>query len=351
MINVLDFGAKGDGKTDNTKALQKALDEAGKIKGTVYVPDGIFLSSTLKMHPHTAIQGNPIWSFPNFPIGGGGSIIRLNNDKVSCLIDISGATGARISGLCLDGADLGNSIHGILSEEADYGKIEDTPLIEDCKIGRFSGDGIKLFRIWCFRIRHCMLGHNKGNGLSVRGWDGFLIDNWFSGNGGSGFFTEHEKRINTMTGNRIEWNKKGGIHICGGNHYNITGNYIDRSGGPAIKLSKRDNKNCAVISIVGNVIYRSGKPEWTDVNSYDSSHVRLEDTDGLVFTGNTFNVGRDDSGKGEYSPNYCIVYGNLKDSIIKDNVMYNGALKELIVDLGNNKNTIVKDNLGSLFLK
>nr|MCR4921977.1 glycoside hydrolase family 55 protein [Bacteroidaceae bacterium] len=37
-FNVLDFGAKGDGKTSDTEAIQKALDEAGKVNGTVWFP-------------------------------------------------------------------------------------------------------------------------------------------------------------------------------------------------------------------------------------------------------------------------------------------------------------------------
>lgn len=42
--NVKDFGAKGDGKTDDTAAFQKALDTAGDAKGgTVFAPVGNYL--------------------------------------------------------------------------------------------------------------------------------------------------------------------------------------------------------------------------------------------------------------------------------------------------------------------
>jgi hypothetical protein len=42
--NVRDFGAVGDGKTDDTEAFQKALDTAGKTGGgTVYAPRGNYL--------------------------------------------------------------------------------------------------------------------------------------------------------------------------------------------------------------------------------------------------------------------------------------------------------------------
>lgn len=43
MISILDFGAVGDGKTDNTQAIQQALDAAAEVRGTVFVPDGEFL--------------------------------------------------------------------------------------------------------------------------------------------------------------------------------------------------------------------------------------------------------------------------------------------------------------------
>lgn len=44
-INIRDFGAKGDGKTVDTKAINDAIDAAAKQGGgTVYFPAGTFLS-------------------------------------------------------------------------------------------------------------------------------------------------------------------------------------------------------------------------------------------------------------------------------------------------------------------
>lgn len=43
VVNVKDRGAKGDGRTDDTASIQKAIDEVAGTGGTVYVPDGVYL--------------------------------------------------------------------------------------------------------------------------------------------------------------------------------------------------------------------------------------------------------------------------------------------------------------------
>ena len=126
---------------------------------------------------------------------------------------MTGAIGATIEGLCLDGDHLGEGIDGVLVDKPDYGKEEDAWRIERCRIARFSGDGVHLGRIWCFSIRHCMICFNKGNGLRVRGWDGFVLDNWLCGNRSAGYGAYDENASITMTGNRIEWNATAGIEI------------------------------------------------------------------------------------------------------------------------------------------
>ena len=56
-LNVLDFGAKGDGQTKDTAAIQKALDACGDNGGgTVLVPEGIFLTGSLTLRANTTLQ-------------------------------------------------------------------------------------------------------------------------------------------------------------------------------------------------------------------------------------------------------------------------------------------------------
>jgi polygalacturonase len=56
-LNVLDFGAKGDGLTKNTAAIQKALDACAENGGgTVLVPEGVYLTGSLILHANTTLQ-------------------------------------------------------------------------------------------------------------------------------------------------------------------------------------------------------------------------------------------------------------------------------------------------------
>ncbi len=66
-FNIRDFGAKGDGKTLDTKAVQAAIDAAsGDRGGTVLVPAGVFAIGTVEMKSnvtlHIAAQGKLLGS-------------------------------------------------------------------------------------------------------------------------------------------------------------------------------------------------------------------------------------------------------------------------------------------------
>ncbi|HSO89123.1 MAG TPA: glycosyl hydrolase family 28-related protein, partial [Draconibacterium sp.] len=50
FYNILDFGAKGDGKTNNTEAINAAIEAASKSGGgTVFFPAGDYLSFTIRL--------------------------------------------------------------------------------------------------------------------------------------------------------------------------------------------------------------------------------------------------------------------------------------------------------------
>lgn len=336
MINLKDF-AVGDGVHDDTAGFQVAIDRAYETGESIFIPEGKYLCGEVFLKPHVHIRADATWGYR--PDSYGSTVILQKDIDQACILDMTTANGATLDGLSLMGLRKGNCV-GILSRKKDYGKEEDAYRIENCRVGGFGSHAVFLDHIWCFSVRHCMFAFSGGDGLAINGWDGFIIDNWFSGNAGAGYGTVGPNASVTMTGNRIEWNRRGGIVLDGGNHYNITGNYIDRSGSAAINL-----KGTAVVSCTGNVIYRSGKFEG-DVA--DSAHCILDSCKGLTFTGNTMNVGRDDGGKGVWTPNYALRLANLIDSTVTSNTFYNGGMTGLIDDRGGHTNTIIKDNVGSV---
>ncbi|HNX56176.1 MAG TPA: glycosyl hydrolase family 28-related protein [Prolixibacteraceae bacterium] len=57
VYNITDFGAKGDGKTNNTKAINAAVEAASKNGGgTVFFPSGNFLSYTIRLKSHITLH-------------------------------------------------------------------------------------------------------------------------------------------------------------------------------------------------------------------------------------------------------------------------------------------------------
>lgn len=346
-LNILDFGAIGDGNTDCTVAVQKALDAASVCMGTVIVPPGKYMVGHLDMKGQgVSLVGTSAWSYRS----DGASIFILNDLNTDCLLDITGAFGCSVKGMSLNGNKLGNKehpIHGIKLYWDKYngGSEEDTPAIDDCRIGNFSGDGVHLEHIWCFSVRHSMLHNNGGNGLFIDGWDGFVLDNWFSYNEGFGLKGGNVVASITATGNRVEWNYSGGFGIPFGDSYNFTGNFFDRSFGPAIELG--GDKGVSLVSITGNVFRRSGA--YVDIRPEDDKccHVKLVNCSDLTLTGNTMRVGKNDGGSGVLSPDFGMIIEKCNTCIIKNNTMANGALKELLIER-NNEECFISENIGKL---
>jgi hypothetical protein len=56
QFDVRDFGAKGDGVSLDTRAIQAALDAAGHVHGTVHVPPGQYVSGTLRLSDRVTVH-------------------------------------------------------------------------------------------------------------------------------------------------------------------------------------------------------------------------------------------------------------------------------------------------------
>jgi hypothetical protein len=73
-INVKKYGALGDGVTDDTAAIQAAIDEAAGVRGGVFFPPGDYRFTQLLYKPYVHLVGvghgsKLIWTSPN-PDGG-----------------------------------------------------------------------------------------------------------------------------------------------------------------------------------------------------------------------------------------------------------------------------------------
>jgi hypothetical protein len=327
VFNVLDFGAKGDGKTADSEAIQKALDAAGKVGGTTYFPAGRYLCHDLKVRQHTTVMAEPQWGYR----GDAGAMLILDSDEADCLLNITGAFGVHLRGLFLQGRRTARKpIHGVFLNNAEkYSPKEDAIVIDDCKIANFSGHGVHLLRIWLLIVRHSIMQANKGCGIQITGWDGFVTDNQISGNGSHGFACESVGATVMFTANRVEWNQGYGLYLLKGDAWNVTGNCFDRNWGAGLCAM-----NMRTTSITGNVFRRCGKDSNQLAEGERSCQVRLEECSGLTFVSNVCAAGRDDGGKGKYTPQVGFILRKLSYSVISSNTLFHGYMDEMAVDLG-----------------
>jgi hypothetical protein len=337
VFNVLDFGAKGDGKTPDSDAVQKALDMAGDVSGTVYFPAGRYPCHDLKVHQHTTVMAEPQWGYR----GDAGAMLILDSDEADCLLNITGAFGVHLKGLFLQGnRDTQKEIHGVfLNNSENYSAKEDSIVIDDCRVSDFSGHGVYLLRVWLFIIRHSIMKGNKGCGVQITGWDGFVTDNQFSGNGSHGFGCDSMGATIMFTANRVEWNSGYGLYLGAGDTWNVTGNCFDRNWGAGICAIKM-----RTITITGNVFRRCGKDSNMLAEGERSCQVRLEECNGLSFVSNSCAAGRDDGAKGKYTPQVGFILRKLSYSVIANNTLYHGFMDKMVIDLGEHGDDYIFSN-------
>ena len=355
-VDVLEFGAVPDGATDSTAAFQKAVDAVSGSGGKVNVPAGVYVVGEIRMPPAVTLQGVAGFGFRGEPTG---TVLKMRGDDTSrCMLDFTGSTGAAVRDLAMvgdfqpelepgqgcptKGEAPGRHVHGVALLKDDFGDHEDYPLVDHCLIRGFSGDGIHLVRVWCGNVRNSLIMLNGGCGIRLKGWDVFIINNQITCNFEYGFGVTGVNASNTITANRIEWNRLGGMRIHQGRHYCINANYFDRSGTAGLLMTDSEN-----ITFTGNQFWRSGRPEWDRPDEPWSAHAVLRNCRGVTFSSNNMNAGRDDAKKGSYSPRTGLVLENLTDCAVVGNTGHRAYLETFIDDRGGHVNTVIRDNVGS----
>lgn len=356
-LNIRDFGAKGDGKTDDTPALLAAIEKAQETNGTIYFPHGEYRIHPVKLPSHITLKGDSAWSYANKdktdPDFEGKTILSALSGDARALLDLGDSRGTRIIGLTLDGNNMGESMHGVYARNAG---CEQHICVEDCRINHFTGSGIRLERCWVFSIRRNLIMFNGEHGIdSTSGYDGWIIDCQLTANKGAGLFArgapkegmsdEEKKALKffgtasiMVTANRVEWNREGGILLNGSNSMQITGCSIDHNFGPGIKIS-----NGTSHTITGCKIRSNGVDRVDD----NSSQIWIENCNGVAVTGNSiwgwFN--RKEWSFKVPSPFYGIIAKDLKGSVISQNAMYHSSSKKGVDDRGGHLGTYIGQNM------
>ena len=191
FINVLDYGATGDGVTDDTTSIQNAINaaETSGDTNTVYIPNGTYLVSQIKLKSNVKIMGNGFNTILK-------SIDNNPNDSVICF-NSTNVQYATVKNLCIKGNRWVDSNHsytdGIrLDNEGGSGDCYTT--LKNLKIVECAGNGIHIMTsVREVRIDNCVVPSNELNGLLMdeNATDNFIYNSSFYDNKQNGVFNDN----------------------------------------------------------------------------------------------------------------------------------------------------------------
>lgn len=296
--NVLDYGAVADGVTDSTAAFTAAL-AASKI---VYVPLGKYVIGDLVVPSGSVITGDSArLEAANNTLYG--DVWLLKKASAVCVLNVSGSTGVRITGINIDGLDataFGISAGSILLT------LENV-CVTRCSNGLGGAIGAGSAYTSVASIYFCTF-RNCTNGATN------LIDTIVNG----GAFTANNYGValgagasaNTFVGVRFEFNTYYGLDCFSNGILNVIGGLFDRNFKSGIKISTNANP----ITITGVEFRRNGK----DNSSPNDSHIYLSNATDIVISAITTTTGVDDDGSGALTPAYVLRYAGTNTNISVD---------------------------------
>ena len=348
-FDVREFGATGDGVTGDSAAIQRAIDAAAKVGGTVFFPLGVYRCHDLKVAPHVRLRAEPVWGYQTVLTG---AVLRIDSPDAFALLNLDSAYGAHVSGLHLVGdVSYKKKVYGIWgrSGRPETYEEEDSMFIDECKVELFSGDAIRLDHVEAFWIRHSMIYHNRGDGFHSDGSaDGFLVDNVFNGNWGHAICgTESAAAAMMVAENRIEFNHRHGIYVCNTDFWTVIGNTFDDNGHAGICLDR-----ALTTTVTGNAFRYNCRrqdtrlPEYQDVpDDQKGASIVANGCRGCVISSNTVRGWR---ARRENCADYGLRVKALDACVVKDNVFDRGYVKELLRDEGGHSDSVViRDNVGT----
>ncbi len=160
-LNVRSFGARGDGKTDDTRAMQEALNSAaGRVP--LWIPAGKYLVDTLSLRgPSLTVFGDGL-RYSTLVSKSGKDILVLGPAKAS---DAPSMWPVSIRDLGFSGAGVtGNTGRGLVIQDA-YGVNVQNVYVVNC-----GGDAVELNdTTYSAQLENVLAGFGGGCGFKIAG--------------------------------------------------------------------------------------------------------------------------------------------------------------------------------------
>jgi hypothetical protein len=183
VVNVKDKGAKGDGRSDDTDAIQAAIDEVGGTGGTVLVPGGTYMVDAVDKKRRLALKSDMTLKLAK------DAILKAiaNDSRKYSVLSISDVSNVAVVGGTIEGD---RAEHQGKAGEAGMG-IRITRGAEDITISgvtsrKMWGDGFYVEDAKNTKFCAVTADNNRRQGLSIVEADGVLVtDSIFSNTHGT----------------------------------------------------------------------------------------------------------------------------------------------------------------------
>jgi parallel beta-helix repeat protein len=367
VINISNFGAKGDGQTDNTDVFRKAVEQAVRKSLPLYIPKGDYLISPLE------------FSFNNLEVFGEGRILSYNsNHKV--LLKING-DGNIIQGISFFEVDFVQELLNLNGSNnkvtkvkfGTAGKSKSKKIVYSDRLLTFSNvngkDNIidncvfKNGRVGVcvngsFKLKNSVISHNiigvlvRPSGRNSEIYNNTISHNDVTGNSGNdGILAQRNVDNIHIHNNAISFSGEHGIYFQGSNSL-IENNKIFNNKKSGIKLASYNDelfnasKDYYIGSnniIRGNLVYNNVKENKTSAGIYLQAPLKNI----LVENNNCYNNYHGIRTTSVYSKRVDDRRTELNDITISNNKVKNNRGISLWIEGGNNINILKNegDNL------